>query len=57
MSPADRRQLADMVNTYNLVAAGWTVAAARAEVARRHRVAELRDLVLRVRQRCIVRVA
>lgn len=53
MSAADRQRLADMADTYNLVANGWSVAAARAEVARRHRVAELRRLVLRVRWNCL----
>lgn len=53
MKPAT---IADLANIYNLVAHGWTVRAAREEIARRHRVAELRALVLRVRQRCLVRV-
>lgn len=48
--PLDIGELAD---TYNLVANGWRVADARAEVARRRRVAELRKLALRVRFNCL----
>lgn len=47
------RSLAELADTYNLVASGWSVAAARAEVARRRRVAELRELALRVRFNCL----